>query len=134
MTKNELLSWGKTVNFELMEIRRMYDDLKAREPGPRVPAYGTTPGKSGQSSPVESFVAEYEEQAVEYRKRVEHMRAALKELSALFSDLPPLERAIMRRRYMQGQSIANISSDLNYSQRRIYTFHERALARLWPEE
>lgn len=85
------------------------------------------PHGSGTSSPVENGVIELEETRSAYETIRAELAQMKDQLSPIIDNMEnPLEKNVMRLRYLEGKRVAEIGWNLNYSERHIRRVLERA--------
>ena len=98
----------------------------------QVPGGGTR-RESGQ----ERFIADITETEAELRAQIAAQVKAERELErAIFYLEDPMEREVLRMRYLNGWMMVKIAQALNYSERQVYRLHVSGLQHLeksWPK-
>lgn len=98
----------------------------------QVPGGGTR-RESGQ----ERFIADITQTEAELRAQIAAQINAERELERAFFYLEdPMEREVLRMRYINGWMMAKIAQALNYSERQVYRLHVAGLQHLeksWPK-
>ena len=85
------------------------------------------PHGGGVSSPVENGVIELEETRSAYETIRAELAQMKDQLSPIIDNMEnPLEKNVMRLRYLEGKRVAEIGWNLNYSERHIRRVLERA--------
>lgn len=120
---------------EALEDRLAWLRERATMAGTRysqVPGGGTR-RESGQ----ERFIADITETEAELRAQVTAQICAEREAErAIFALEDPLEREVLRMRYLNGWMMTKVAQKLNYSERQIYRLQESGLQHLeksWPK-
>ena len=130
MTKERLRQYQHIAR-EKAQIEDMLLDLDNAMTAPRVPALDGMPhGKTVQGSLIETLVARRDELVRHYQAKLDELATALLEIETAIETLEPVERQLMRLRYIKGHTWEEICVEMSYSWRQTHRLHAQALAKL----
>lgn len=84
----------------------------------------------GNSDKIGNSIAELNDLEDMYLRKIEKANAELKEIEALIDDLEPLERLLIRARYIDGEYFESICGIIGYSYRQTMRIHKCAMRKL----
>ena len=134
MTKNDFSNYRALV-LEVRQLQSLLTELEAAKFSVQGSDFSGAPREAPSSgSAVERKVIRYLDTLALYREKIEAKTARLIAIeSALDSLESPVERLIMRLRYIEGRSWVSVCVELEslgYSERQVYRLHGFALMRL----
>lgn len=134
MDKSEFTNYRALV-LEVHALRSLVAELEAAKYAVPSPSLSGAPREgSSRRSPTESRMARYEDALALYKEKVALGEARLLAIEHAIGSLDsPVERLIMRLRYISGRSWASICPELQslgYSERQVYRLHGFALMKL----
>lgn len=130
MTKERLRSY-QPIAREKAQIEDMLLDLENAMTAPRVQVLDGMPhGQTVQGSLVETLVARRDELVHRYQTKLEELATAMLEIEAAIETLEPVERQLMRLRYIKGYTWEAICVEMSYSWRQTHRLHAEALTKL----
>ena len=130
MTKERLRQYQHIAQ-EKAQIEEMLRDVEEAMAAPRVPALDGMPhGQTVQGSLIETLVARRDELVRHYQAKLDELATALLEIETAIETLEPVERQLMRLRYIKGHTWEEICVEMSYSWRQTHRLHAQALAKL----
>jgi hypothetical protein len=134
MDKTEFINY-KALRQEASQLRTILCQLSAERYSVPTPDYSGTP-RSGRSkgAAFERKIIKYTEAISLYEKKLADIDArtvAVEQAIGTLAD--PIERLVMRLRYIEGRRWINVCvvlQDLGYSERQVYRLHGSALEKL----
>ena len=116
---------------ECSQIADQLQRLETAITSPRVQALDGMPHGSGDGDAMAGLVAELVGLQEKYKAKLHRLNAALDEVEDLIAVLDdPVERRLMRCRYIEGKVWEEVCVDLGYSWRQTHRLHGRALSKL----
>ena len=126
---------------EIKQLLHQYRDLQAeraqiveqlqRLTDPRTPTLTGMPrGNGGNGDPMAGIVSKRLALQDRYWEQLEKLASAAAAIEDLIETLSPLERRLMRCRYIEGKSWEAVCIAINYSWRRTHELHAAALDKL----
>ena len=130
MTKERLRQYQHIAQ-ETAQIEEMLRDVEEAMAAPRVPALDGMPhGHTVQGSLIETLVARRDELIRRYQAKLEELATAMLDIEEAIEALEPVERQLMRLRYIKGRTWEEICVEMSYSWRQTHRLHAQALAKL----
>jgi hypothetical protein len=134
MTKNDFANYRALV-LEVRQLRSLLAELEAAKFSvPGGDFSGMPRDTPSQGSAVENKVVRYLDTLALYQRKVADKTAQLIAIEAALDSLDsPVERMVMRLRYIEGRSWASVCCELEplgYSERQVYRLHGFALMKL----
>lgn len=129
MTKDELkvrLKRYLDIKAEAKQIQELRDALL----GPKGANLDAMPRSSGPGNPVEAARQEREKLAREYDRKLEDLAAEQAYIEAMIESLGPIERKLMRHRYLEGLTWEKVCVAINYGWTQTHHMHGRILDKL----
>ena len=87
----------------------------------------------GNSDKIGNSIAELNDLEDMYLRKIEKANAELKEIEALIDNLEPVERLLIRARYIDGEYFESICGIIGYSYRQTMRIHKCAIRKLQQE-
>ena len=138
MTKAELkkmLHQFRDLHFEQQHILAELERVENAMESPRGSNMDGMPRNSGGGDPVSGIVAQHMALADHYRRKSAELAAAQLRIETIIDGLEPVERSLMRHRYIDGLDWEMVCVAMNYSWRQTHRMHARILDKLAdPEE
>ena len=129
MIKEQLQEYGM-LKQEQAQILEELRALEARMTGPGgIPADGMPRGNA-MGDPTARLVEQYDALVLRYRKQLTRLCRCQRETEERMEDLPPVERMLLRYRYLDGMKWEEVCDRMCYSWQQIHRIHRRALDRL----
>lgn len=130
MTKEQLRNYAR-LKLELSQIDRRLSDMRA-DVGISSPSFEGMPSGSGpKQSATEATALALVELSELYQKRHAELVAATVEVERAIASLEdPVERVLMRSRYIDGLKWEEVCLVVGYSWQQTHRIHARALGRL----
>ena len=116
--------------YELQQLEQQLKQLEVTMTSPRNQAMDGMPHGSGGGDPMASLVAELVGLQDKYKVKMQQLLAAQAEVEDTIEGLEPVERQVMRHRYIEGLPWETVCVVLNYSWRQTHRIHSRALNKL----
>ena len=134
MTKTDFSNYRALV-LEVRQLRSLLAELEAAKFSVEGSDFSGAPRATpSQGSAVERKVIRYLDTLALYREKIELKTAQLLAIEEALDSLDsPVERLIMRLRYIEGRSWASVCFELEslgYSERQVYRLHGFALMKL----
>ena len=129
MTKNELkirLNRYLDIKDEAAQIQELRDALL----GPKGANLDAMPRSSGPGNPVEAARKQREALAREYDRKLEELAAEQAYIEAMIEGLNPIERKLMRHRYLEGLTWEKVCVAINYGWTNTHEMHGKILDKL----
>ena len=130
MDRNTLRSY-RAIVFEIEQLKELIERIEASSVEPKAPKLSNAPkGKGGASDSIAQNYARLESLRSLYNRRVEELTTVAVEVEAAIEELRPLERTIMRYRYIEAQSWRKIARKVKYSEQHVKNIHWSALKKI----
>ena len=129
MTKDELKNRLKRyldIKDEAKQIQELRDALL----GPKGANLDAMPSSSGPGNPVEAIRKQREALARDYDRKLEELAAEQAYIEAMIEGLDPIERKLMRHRYLEGLTWEKVCVEINYGWTQTHEMHGRILDKL----
>ena len=133
MTKDELkgqLHRYRDLKAEHRQIARELEKVEAFMSAPRPVNLDGMPRASGAGDPVLSVVSLHVSLQERYTAKLAELAAAQATIEDMIEGLEPVERKLMRHRYIEGMAWEEVCVAMSYSWRQIHKLHSRALDKL----
>ena len=105
------------------ELERVEDFMK----GPRGANLDGMPRSSGVGDPVLGVVSQRISLQERYRQQLEKLAAVQAAIEDMIENLEPMERTLMRHRYIEGMTWEEVCVAIGYSWRQTHNIHAKAL-------
>jgi hypothetical protein len=116
--------------YELQQLEYQLAQLEATITAPRGQAMDGMPKGSGGGDAMASIVAELVGLQEKYMAKMQQLLGAQVEVEMVIDSLEPVERSLMRCRYIDGLPWESVCVALNYSWRQTHRIHSQALNKL----
>lgn len=129
MTKDELKKRLKRyleIKAEAKQIQELRDALL----DPKGANLDAMPRSCGPGNPVEAARQQRESLAREYDRKLEELAAEQAYIEAMIDGLNPMERKLMRHRYLEGLTWEKVCVAINYGWTQTHEMHGRILDKL----
>ena len=129
MTKDELkirLKRYLDIKEEAAQIQELRDALL----DPKGANLDAMPRSSGPGNPVEAARKQREELARQYDLKEQELLAEMAYIEAMIEGLDPIERKLMRHRYLEGLTWEKVCVAINYGWTNTHEMHGRILDKL----
>lgn len=129
MTKEELKSRLKRyleIKAEAEQIQELRDALL----DPKGANLDAMPRSSGPGNPVEAARKQREKLQQDYDRKLEELAAEQAYIEAMIEGLGPIERKLMRHRYLEGLTWEKVCVAINYGWTQTHNMHGRILDKL----
>jgi DNA-directed RNA polymerase specialized sigma24 family protein len=134
MTYEEKVSWLSRYRGKLLEINDMMERIVRQNAQAERMTANLSPaggGGSGIGDNLQLCVASICELEERQAKAIAEGMRFLLEIEDVIAELPDeLWRVVLRRKYIDGQSLNKMAEALNYSEKHIKRFHNRAIIAL----
>lgn len=133
MTRERLWSYQHLCR-EIRQLEDQLAELESRITSPRTPKLSFLPHAKGNGYALESGMDRYADLVEVYKTKLELMyseRAAIEQAS---ESLEPIERMVLRARYIEGRTWEDVAERINYSYAQTWRIHARALQKLEDED
>jgi RNA polymerase sigma factor (sigma-70 family) len=130
MTKAELRNYKniKSEKEELEKLIQEYLDSSTTMKATRLAKLSAHGGKA--SNPMLAAIIMQENIAAVYSRKVFDLSAAMQRIETAIAMLPSVERRLMRMRYIEGYTWAEVCERMSYSSQRVHQIHGKALLSL----
>ena len=115
---------------ELQQLEQQVEQLEVTITAPRGQAMDGMPKGSGGGDAMAAVVAELVGLKEKYMAKMRQLLKAQAEVEELIDSLEPVERSLMRCRYIDGLPWESVCVVMNYSWRQAHRIHGRALNKL----
>lgn len=115
---------------ERLQILDELAKLEARRTAPGTSKWDAMPRGGGGGDAMAAGLIQKEELTRRYIRKVEELEKAQLTLELLIDSLDPVERKLMRHRYLEGLTWEKVCVEMNYSWRQTHNIHARALDKL----
>lgn len=134
MTKEQLKQY-RQMELERRQLRELLDELEAAMYSPKAQKLTGMPGAASRSNDtMDNLVAKHAAIEERYRRKIAELSDQLAEIEAAIDPLPPLERTLLRARYIEGMTWEAVCCKIGYSWQQTHRLHARALQHLRTEE
>lgn len=130
MTKDELkkqLHSYRDLEAERKQIKMELEKVEALMTSAKGTNWDEMPRGSGKSDPILSVVIQHIHLQERYREKLSELAAAQTAIEDMIEGLEPLERKLMRHRYIEGMCWEEVCVAMCYSWRQTHNIHGRAL-------
>lgn len=115
---------------ERMQILDELTKLEARRAAPGTSKWDAMPRGGGGGDAMAAGLVQKEELTRRYIRKVEELEKAQLAIEVLIDILDPVERKLMRHRYIDGLTWEKVCVEMSYSWRQTHNIHARALDKL----
>lgn len=116
---------------ECEQIAQQLEQLRATAESPRIQALDGMPHASSGGDAMTGLVAELVSLQEKYKAKLHRLNAALAEVENMIGSLgDPVERRLMRYRYIDGLVWEEVCVKMNYCWRQTHNIHSRILDKL----
>ena len=121
----------QAIDRELRGIEEALARLRARLESPAMPKLSETPkGRKTETDRLGNMVAKILELEALYNDKQNALIDIQRQLEEALERLDPMERTLMRLRYLQGLSWERVCADMSYSWNVVHRIHRVALLKL----
>jgi DNA-directed RNA polymerase specialized sigma24 family protein len=129
MTKDELKIRLKRY-LDIKDERDQIQELRDALLGPKGANLDAMPRSSGPGDPVEAARKQREDLAREYDRKDQELLAEQAYIENMIKGLDPIERKLMRHRYLEGLTWEKVCVAINYGWTQTHNMHGRILDKL----
>ena len=137
MTKEETKLWLRSYRQKKLEADQLDSLIKRLEAemyNPKTTRFDKIPGSvHGAGSPTERLAVKHADLVDKYERRLAELRAEALLIEDAIEALEPVERMLMRYRYIEGMTWEEVAVAINYSWMQMHRIHGRALDKLVEE-
>lgn len=135
MTKEETKLWLKSClhkKQEAEQIERAIQRLEAEMYHPKTAKLDKIPGAAPYNAggPTERLAVKHIDLLDRYQEKLADLRAEVLRIEEAIESLEPIERMLMRCRYIDGLTWEEVAVAISYSWRQTHTIHSNALNKL----
>lgn len=134
MTKEETKLWLKSCLHKKQEAEQIEEAIKRLEAemyNPKTAKLDKLPGSScGAGSPTERLAIKHIDLLDRYQEKLADLRAEQLRVEEAIETLEPVERMLMRYRYLDGMTWEEVAVAISYSWKQMHRIHGRALDKL----
>lgn len=117
----------RAIKAEQRQIQRQIDDLDGAPGGVNLDGL---PRGSGTGDPTGAIVVKRDSLREAYKEKLAELLEAQRRIEAMIEGLEPVERSLLRHRYIEGLSWEGVCVEMHYSWRQTHNIHARALDKL----
>ena len=129
MTKDELKKRLKRY-LEIKDEAKQIQELRDALLSPKGANLDAMPRSSGPGDPVEAARKQREDLKKQYDRKEQELLAELAFIEAMIEGLDPIERTLMRHRYLEGMTWEKVCVAINYGWTQTHNMHGRILDKL----
>ncbi len=129
MTLDKLKSYGH-ISREAWQLRALLYELAERMTSPGSPQISAAPKAHSTGSRLEDAFIRYTDTEEKYRLKLAELFALQLEIEEAVSGLDPLERMVIRGRYIQLMTWEDLSDYIGYSYTQTFRFHKTAIEKM----
>lgn len=130
MTKSDLMQY-RAIRREAVQLREQIERLEAVMTAPPVQQFtGMPSGGAREGSRTDELVARHDELLTLYRDKLRLLTDAQLAVERAIDVLDPIERRLMRLRYLDGLRWEAVCVEMSYSWRRVHQIHAQALGKI----
>ena len=127
----ETLKSYKHINDEIKHIEEEIEKLKYRAISPRSPIISDMPkGSPIENDKMAALMIRFEELEVRYKDLLNQLLEKQHIIEDMIASLEPLERDLVRYRYIDGLPWFKIQQKLNFSSRTLFRMNDKILKKL----
>lgn len=135
MTKEETKLWLKSClhkKLEADQIASALQRLEAEMYHPKTAKLDKIPGSAPYNAggPTERLAIKHIDLLERYQEKLEELREEVLRIEEAIETLEPIERMLMRYRYIEGLTWEEVAVAINYSWMQMHRIHSRALSKL----
>ena len=124
------LSRYNSLTYERLQLEEQLARIEATATSPKVQALDGMPKGSSGGDAMAGIVAELVSLEEKYKEKLSQIVAAQAEVENLIESLEPVERRLLRCRYLEGMVWEEVCVEMGYSWRQTHNIHARALDKL----
>ena len=130
MTKETLRNYKHLKN-EIRQLEETVQELEVSMTSPRSPHMDAMPRACPDGAgPTERLAIQHLQLIELYNEKLAALRSEQMRIEKAIDKLEPVERLILRRRYLEGLTWEEVAVRSNYSWRQVHRIHGRALEHL----
>lgn len=118
------------LNREIEVMRDHIKELEAKAESLGAMNISDMPKAQSHGNSMEDTIIKIADMKVLYHQKISDSLDAIYEIEEAIQTLPDVERIIMRRKYIKGETLEQIAVAMNYSYRNIRRRHKRAIKML----
>ena len=115
---------------EAEQIKAKLNQLKTQKDNVKSPTLDGMPKQMGKGSPIENLIVKYAELENKYKAKLFEIAEEQMKIEKAIDLLEPVERTLIRYRYIDHLKWEKICILMNYSWRQTHNIHHRALQNL----
>lgn len=115
---------------EAEQIKIKLNQLRAQKDNVKSPIIDGMPKQMSNGSSIESLIVKYAELENSYKAKLFEIAEEQMKIEDAIDSLEPIERTLIRYRYIDHLKWENICILMNYSWRQVHNIHHRALQNL----
>lgn len=133
MTRERLWSY-QHLRREIRQLEDQLAELESRITSPRTPKLSFLPRAKGNGYALEAGMDRYADLVEIYRTKLERLYSERAAIEQAIESLEPIERMVLRARYIEGRTWEDVAERINYSYVQTWRIHARALQKLEDED
>ena len=133
MTRERLWSYQHLCR-EIRQLEDQLAELESRITSPRTPKLSFMPRAKSAGYALETGMDRYADLVEIYKTKLELMYSERAAIEQAIESLEPIERMVLRARYIEGRTWEDVAGRINYSYVQTWRIHARALQKLEDED
>ena len=133
MTRDRLNSYRHLCR-EIKQLEDQLAELESRITSPRTPKLSFMPHAKGNGYALEAGMDLYADLVEIYKMKLERLYSERAAIEQAIESLEPIERMVLRARYIEGLSWEWVAERINYSYVQTWRIHARAIEALEKQE
>ena len=133
MTRERLWSY-QHLRREIRQLEDQLAELESRITSPRTPKLSFLPRAKGTGYALEAGMDRYADLIEIYKTKLERLYSERAAIEQAIESLEPIERMVLRARYIEGRTWEDVAERINYSYVQTWRIHARALQKLEDED
>lgn len=130
MTKDQLRAYTQ-IKREKEQIERLIEELETLMTSPKIQRLDGMPhAPSKGENPMDALVIRHMDLLALYKAKLKELTEAQLQVEQAIESLDPLERSLMRLRYIDGRKWEEVAVAINYSWQQTHRLHAKALEKL----
>ena len=133
MTRERLWSY-QHLRREIRQLEDQLAELESRITSPRTPKLSFMPRAKSAGYALEAGMDRYADLVEVYRTKLERLYSERAAIEQAIESLEPIERMVLRARYIEGRTWEDVAERINYSYVQTWRIHARAIEALEKQE
>ena len=133
MTRERLWSYQHLCR-EIRQLEDQIAELESRITSPRTPKLSFLPHAKSAGYALEAGMDRYADLIELYKTKLERLYSERAAIEQAIESLEPIERMVLRARYIEGRTWEDVAERINYSYVQTWRIHARAIEALEKQE